>query len=185
MLVARVRPEVVGITGSALRGVFARNDAWLATNDLFRRDDDGDYWFVDYVRALIRTSEGPVPTMPIQDALGGLDAVDLVAAYGVPVGDGHEIAVAAVTVRAGRQLSPAAIASALAGLAPAQRPAVVHVVDELPLTTWYRPRTGPLRATGVPQPRRGRAWYRDAARGSYKPLTKAARDRIVAGGAPS
>jgi putative long chain acyl-CoA synthase len=181
MLVARVRPEVVGITGSALRGVFARNDAWLATNDLFRRDADGDYWFVDYVQALIRTAAGPVPTMPIQDALGDLEAVDLVVAYGVAVGPALEIAVAAVTVREGEQLSPAAIASALASLPPTQRPEIVHVIDEMPLTTWFRPRTGPLRAAGIPHARRGRAWYGDAARGSYKQLTKAARDRLAAG----
>jgi putative long chain acyl-CoA synthase len=185
MLVARVRPELVPMTGSALRGVFARNDAWLATNDLFRRDGDGDYWFIDYVQALIRTVSGPVATMPIQDALGDLDAIDLVVAYGVGAAPGLEIAVAAVTVRKGEQLSPAAVASALASLPPTQRPTIVHVVDELPLTTWYRPRTGPLRAAGLPEPRRGRVWYQDAARGSYKPLTKAARERLAAGLQPA
>ena len=28
-----------------LRGVFARDDAWMATGDLFRVDADGDLWF--------------------------------------------------------------------------------------------------------------------------------------------
>ena len=32
---------------SALRGIFKVDDAWLATNDLFWRDSDGDYWMVD------------------------------------------------------------------------------------------------------------------------------------------
>lgn len=42
MLLARLRRgEPTSMT--PLRGVFAREDAWLATGDLFRRDADGDY----------------------------------------------------------------------------------------------------------------------------------------------
>ena len=73
-----------------LRGVFARDDAWLATGDLFRRDADGDYWRVDSVGDVIRTADGPVFTAPIRDALGELPAVDLAVAYGVsPDGGGR------------------------------------------------------------------------------------------------
>ena len=50
--------------------MFARDDAWLATGDLFRRDADGDYWRLDSVGDVIRTAAGPVFTAPIRDALG-------------------------------------------------------------------------------------------------------------------
>ena len=82
MLLARAA-SADGMATIALRGVFARDDAWLATTDLFRRDADGDYWRLDSVRELIRTATGPVFTAPIRDALGDLPAIDLAVAYGV------------------------------------------------------------------------------------------------------
>jgi putative long chain acyl-CoA synthase len=174
MLLARVSPSETTST-TPLRGVFSRDDAWLATGDLFRRDSDGDYWRVDNIADVIRSAQGPVFTGLIRDALGDIPAVDLAVAYGVlPAGGEHEIAVAAVTVRAGHELEAGEIGRALAGLEPWERPAIVHVVDEIPVTTWFRPLTGPLKAAGVPEPAEGvRAWYRDPESDAYRPLTEA------------
>ena len=150
MLLTRLR-GVVATSESPLRGLFEPDDAWLATGDLFRADEDGDLWLVDNVGGLIRTAAGHVAAFPILDALGDLDAVDLAAVYGVPAPGGERsLAVAAVTARPGFELDAAAIADALAPLEPAQRPDLVHVVDEIPVTTWYRPNTAALRAAGVP-----------------------------------
>jgi putative long chain acyl-CoA synthase len=175
MLLARERPGVMTTVDSALRGVFERADAWRATGDLFCRDFDGDHWLVDDVRALVRTAAGPVASLPIQEALGDLDAVDLAVAYGVRAGE-HEIAVAAVTQRARTTLTAADLARALDELEHAHRPLVVHVVEQIPLTTWYRPLAAPLRAAGVPRASR-RAWYRDG--GAYRRLTAAVRARLT------
>jgi putative long chain acyl-CoA synthase len=175
MLLARKRPGVVSSTESALRGVFERDDAWLSTGDLFRQDLDGDFWLVDDVRSLIRTAEGPVPSAPIAEALGDLEAVDLAIAYGVRAGT-DELAVAAVTQRTRTKLSAAQISSALSALPVQRRPQVVHVVREIPLTTWYRPLTDPLRRVGLPRSGR-RAWYRDGER--YKQLTSEVRTRLL------
>ncbi|HWF36704.1 MAG TPA: AMP-binding protein, partial [Solirubrobacteraceae bacterium] len=159
-------------TGTApMRGVFSRDDAWLSTGDLFRIDADGDYWRVDAVADTISTAEGIVFTVPIRDALGELPAVDLAVAYGVPEGSapGLELAAAAVTLRAGRELTARDLTEALMGLEPAERPSVVRVVDEIPVTTWYRPVTGPLRAQGIPRTGAGgRVWYRDRERDAYR-----------------
>jgi putative long chain acyl-CoA synthase len=66
-------------------------------------------------------------------------------------------------------------------LSPEERPAIVHVVDELPVTTWYRPMTGPLRRAGIPEPGPGKlAWYLDASGSVYRPLTAGARRRLLA-----
>jgi putative long chain acyl-CoA synthase len=161
MLLARVQPS--DPLSTPLRGVFSREDAWLQTGDLFRRDADGDFWRLDNVADVIRTADGPVSTGPIRDALGDLPAVDLVVAYGIaPTGGAYEIAVAAVTLRSGRELVATDIASALRGLPRSERPAIVHVVDQIPVTTWYRPMTGPLRDAGIAEPGEGsKAWYRD------------------------
>ncbi len=172
MLLARVRPTDP-LTVVPLRGVFAPNDAWLVTGDLFRRDADGDHWRVDNVAEVIRTADGPVFSTPIRAALGELPAVDLAVAYGVRSDErAHQIAVAAVTLRSGRRLNARELGDALAGLAPDQRPAVVQVVDRIPVTTWYRPITAALRDAGVPRPGDGTvAWYRDPKRDTYRPLT--------------
>jgi putative long chain acyl-CoA synthase len=180
MLLARVRPtEPLSVV--PLRGVFASEDAWLATGDLFKRDADGDYWRIDGVADLIHTEDGPVFTTPIRDLLGELHAVDLAVAYGVrPEGNEHELAVAAVTLRAGQELTPKEISRALRSLEPEQRPLIVHVVQSIPVTTWFRPITGPLRKAGVPEPGEGRqAWYRDASGDTYRPLTANARRRLI------
>jgi putative long chain acyl-CoA synthase len=178
LLLARI--EAGAPTGTApLRGVFARDDAWLSTGDLFRIDSEGDYWRLDAVTDTIPTAAGIVFTVPIRDALGDLPAVDLAVAYGVPAGQ-FEIAVAAVALRAGRELTARDITESLMGLEPAERPAIVHVVDAIPVTTWYRPLTGPLREAGIPQPAAGKqAWYRDRTRDTYRPLTGAVRARLA------
>jgi putative long chain acyl-CoA synthase len=177
MLLARERRGVVSSADSPLRGVFERGDAWLSTGDLFRADVDGDLWLVDDVRSLIRTARGPVASLPIQEALGDLDAVDLAVAYGVrPARAMYELAVAAVTQRARRTLVAADLQRALGALPPAERPDVVHVVRTIPLTTWNRPLTSALRARGLPRAGR-RAWVREG--GRYVELTPERRAGLV------
>jgi putative long chain acyl-CoA synthase len=180
MLLARVRPsEPLSVV--PLRGVFAPEDAWVATGDLFRRDADGDYWRLDGVGDVIRSADGPVFTTPIKDALGDLPAVDLVVAFGVrPPGGQSELAVAALTLRAGHDLRARDLSKAVAPLEREQRPLLVRVVDRIPVTTWFRPLTGPLRAEGIPEPgEHAQAWYLDASGEQYRPLTATARKRLV------
>jgi putative long chain acyl-CoA synthase len=149
------------------------------TGDLFRKDADGDYWRVDNLADVVRTAAGPVFTGPIRDALGDLAAVDLAVAYGVSPNGEDEVAVAAVTLVPGEELSAQQVARALDVLPASERPTVVHIVDEIPVTTWFRPLTGPLRDAGIPAPQNGRVvWYRDAG-DRYRPLTEAARKRLV------
>jgi len=94
--------------------------------------------------------------------------------------DEHEVAVAAVTLRAGRELTGREIGRALGVLEPEQRPALVHVVDRIPVTTWFRPLTGELRAAGIGEPKEGKeAWYLDASGATYRQLTAPARQRLM------
>lgn len=179
MLLARVGPsEPLSVT--PLRSLFTAGDAWVVTGDLFRRDADGDYWRVDGAGDVIHTTRGPVFTTPIRDALSATPAVDLSVAYGVPRATAEdEIAMAAVTLRAGRELTARVIDRALAVLPRDQRPAIVQVVDRIPVTTWFRPITRAFRAAGVPgSDHDGTAWYLDdSGDGTYRPLGSAARWR--------
>ncbi len=84
-LMARV--DAVGSVGNdrVQRDVFEPGDAWPASGDLVRRDEDGDYWFVDRLADVIRTAFGLVPSRLIEDALYELPEVALAAVYGVPL----------------------------------------------------------------------------------------------------
>jgi putative long chain acyl-CoA synthase len=180
MLLARVRPTDP-LSVVPLRGVFGSGDAWVVTGDLFRRDGDGDYWRVDGVGEVIRTEDGPAFTSAIRDALADLPAVDLAVAYGVATAPGEpQVAVAAVTLREGGELTARELGRALADLKPVQRPLIIRVVDEMPVTTWYRPITISLRREGIPAPgAEVEAWYRDASGAAYRPLTEAAYRRLT------
>jgi putative long chain acyl-CoA synthase len=184
LLVVRARPSDTSVT--PMRGVFSRDDAWLSTGDLFRRDSDGDHWRLDGVYDVIHTADGPVLAAPIRDALGDLAAVDLAVAYGLRPGDGDgagagELVVAAVTLRPDHELTAEMLSHGLSGVAEGHRPAVVQVIDEMPVTTWFRPLTRPLRQAGLPNAGDGRAWYLDRSGRRYRPLTDAARRRLSRG----
>ena len=180
LLVTRARAGDTSVT--PMRGVFSRDDAWLSTGDLFRRDADGDYWRLDGVYDVIHTKSGPVLAAPIRDALGDLAAVDLAVAYGLRASDdAAEFAVAAVTLRPDHELNAEMLSHALDEVPEGHRPAVVHVIDEIPVTTWFRPLTRPLRQAGLPAPADGRAWYLDRGGRRYRPLTEAARKRLSGG----
>ena len=130
-----------------LRGVFSRDDAWGSTGDLFRCDERGFLWLVDASSALVRTADGVVAPSVAKLALEELEEVDVAVAFGLPARKrgGPDKLAAAVAVRDGYELDARALSDAVAGLDPTDRPAEILLVDELPVTTWYRPRVGELR----------------------------------------
>jgi putative long chain acyl-CoA synthase len=155
----------------SMRGVFAEGDTWITTDHLFRRDRDGDYWFVDNRNTVIQSVRGPVFCQPICDALGDITAIDLAVVYPVAT-DAHDVAVAAVTVGKGGTLTAAILTTALSSLPRDQRPAIIHIVDRIPLTPSYRPLSTTLREAGLPAPGET-TWYHDHTDGHYRPLATA------------
>jgi putative long chain acyl-CoA synthase len=92
--------------------------------------------------------------------------------FGVPDPDGdHALAVGAVTLRKGQKLTIADLEDALGALPQEARPHFVRVVSEIPVTTWYRPITAPLKALGVPDGKKGIA-YRLNPEGGYNKVAK-------------
>ena len=82
VLLAKSRPGLDAARVS-MRGVFAEGDTWITTDHLFRRDSDGDYWFVDNRNTVIQSMRGPVFCQPICDALGDITVIDLAVVYPV------------------------------------------------------------------------------------------------------
>jgi putative long chain acyl-CoA synthase len=97
-----------------------------------------------------------------------------VAAYGVEAPGGTEVLVAAVELRAGRELPADALTAAMAHLPEAGRPAVVRIVPAIPRTTWWRPHRAALRGQGTDLS--GGGWALGA-EGTYLPTVAAARSR--------
>ena len=147
-----------------LRNLFEAGDAWFSSGSLVNRDADGDYWLIDSVDTQIRTADDVVASLPITAALGKLPAVDLVHTFGVATDDA-EVAVAALSLVDGQDVSAADLDEALASLPAEQRPAFVRVVDEVPMTPWHRPVAGPLRRDPLPPPGR---YFTRTDDGSYK-----------------
>jgi len=179
LLLARADNALDAVITTPLRGVFAREDAWHATGDLFQVDADGDHWLVDNVSSLLRTAHGVAFNQPIQDALGDAWGVDLCVTYGVPSPVEEQVyALAAVMVRSGREVTAEDVTAALSALAPDLRPELVHIVDRIPVTIAYRLDTAPLREKGLPAPGK-QAWWYDRRKDAYVPLTAARRARLL------
>lgn len=172
------RPRL-GVDASVrrLRGVFRRGDTWVSTNDVFERDRDGDFWLLGPASTVVRTAHGPVYPIQVADALGDLPEVDLSVVYGVPGATGL-VAVAAVSKWGSKAITAADVGGALASVPAAGRPDIVHVVDEIPVTNWYRPDATKLATRGLPKAG-PRTWVRDPKSGKYVRLTKAVRDGLA------
>jgi putative long chain acyl-CoA synthase len=172
MLLAKLSHRDGAYPDRSLRALFEGGDAWLATGDLFRVDADGDHWLIGGVQSLIRTPHGATPPIPVQDAVSALDEVHLSVAYPVAQDDGSLAVAVAVSLRPGEsvdleRLAPE-LSEAVQVLSPTDRPRYIRVVDEIPRTTWYRVRTGPLRAEGIPAD--GSVLVLDEDAGGYRPL---------------
>ncbi|WP_220186826.1 AMP-binding protein [Pseudonocardia pini] len=150
------------------RGVFAADDAWLVTGELFRADADGDLWYVGRQDSALPSGTGALHPREVEDALGELPGVGLAVCHRGPGGD----VVAAVQAAA---LTPRALDQAFGALPGPGRPDVVHLVPEIPLTAWFRPDLAALPAPGEA----GRVWKRSRA-GRY-----AARRRRTEEGGPA
>ncbi|WP_373876665.1 alpha/beta fold hydrolase [Lolliginicoccus levis] len=167
-------------SSNVIRGVFKAGDIWIPTDHLFRRDADGDYWMVDNRNSVMRTDQGIVYSLPIEDALADVELLDLAVVYGVEQ-QGRAFVVAAVSRRSdapGREFAPEHFDRALAVLPGSQRPDIIHEVREIPMTTWYRPKTRLLAEQGLPAAD-SHAWYYDTTEHKYLRLTEAARKRIL------
>jgi putative long chain acyl-CoA synthase len=160
-------------SASVKRGVFAAGDTWISTENLFYRDDDGDYWLAGRRGTVIHTARGLVYTEPVTEALGCINGVDLAVTYNVPVGD-QEAAVSAVTLLPGATITPADLTEAVAKLPIGQGPDIVCVVPEMNLSTSYRPMVSALRAAGIPKAGR-HVWYFDGDSDEFRKLTPAVR----------
>jgi putative long chain acyl-CoA synthase len=119
------------------RDVRERGDTWFLTGDVMRKDEDGDYWFLDRLSDVTRTPHGPVFTRPVEDALYQLPEIRLCAVYAGPDAQATE---AVLVLRKGRKLEPEALTRCAQHLLePHARPRLVKVFEGMALTDGNRP----------------------------------------------
>jgi putative long chain acyl-CoA synthase len=166
-------------TASVKRGVFAPADTWIATEYLFRRDADGDFWLMGRRGSVVRTARGLVYAEPVTDALGLITGVDLAVTYDVSVG-GRQLAASALTLLPGATITAADLTDAVANMPVGLGPDIVHVCPQMSFSATYRPTVSALRAAGIPKSGR-QAWYFDARSNEFRRLTPAARAELTGG----
>ena len=165
-------------TASVKRGVFAPGDTWVSTENLFRRDEDGDYWLLGRRGSVVHTPRGLVYPEPVTDAIGLINGVDLAVTYNVPFGN-LDVAVSAVTLLPGASITAADLTEAFAAMPIGLGPDIVCVVPEMTLSATYRPTVSALRAAGIPKSGR-HVWYFDTVSKQYRRLTPAVRAELSA-----
>ena len=121
-----------------VRSAFDPDDSWFVTGNVMRRDEHGDYWFVDRLSAMLRTAEGPVSVRSIEDALYRHPSIAQAAVYGKLVA-GHQVAFAVVVTEDRSELDSAALEALCEDLETPERPTYIKQVDRIPLTEGFRP----------------------------------------------
>lgn len=126
------------------RGLFEADDAWYVTGDLMRKDAMGDYEYVDRLSQVVQTPQGPVFTPALEDLLYELPEVQLAVVH--KTAGSRQVPIASLILHdpENRPLPLAALGELLGELPTYQRPAVVRVVESLPMTDGHRPLKGEL-----------------------------------------
>jgi crotonobetaine/carnitine-CoA ligase len=129
----------------------AWRNGWLHTGDAFRRDAEGNYFFVDRLKDAIRRRGENISSLELEAEVAEHPAVAECAAVGVPSSFGEEDVLVAVVPAPGAPLDPAELVAFLQPRIPRfMLPRYVRVVAELPKTPTAKVRKGALRDAGVP-----------------------------------
>ena len=184
-----VRSAFVGYADKAatekkvLRNVFKKGDAWFRTGDLMRQDEDGYFYFVDRIGDTFRWKGENVSTSEVAERLAHVPGVQEVNVYGVPVGklDGkagmaslvvdETFAIEQLAEYVDRELPVYA------------RPLFVRLQPQIETTGTFKYRKMDLVQDGFdPAKVKDPIWFRNPDKKAYTRVTKAAYEKIAAGG---
>ena len=149
-----------GYLGDAEATARAWRNGWFHTGDLFRRDERGNYFFVDRLKDVVRRRGENISSFEVESAL--MLHPDVAEAAVVAVRDqiGEEEVLAVVTPVEGRTLDPAELLKFLQPRLPHfMLPRFVRILDRMPKTPTHKIEKHVLRAEGVTE----QTWDREAA----------------------
>lgn len=138
----------------------AWRNGWFHTGDAFRRDEAGDFYFVDRIVDTIRRRGENVSSTEVElEFLAHPDVLEAVA-IGVPAENGDQEILAVVRLMDGREQDPVALTRFLIPRMPHfMLPKYIRFVTSIPKTETQKPRKAQLRGEGVTD----QTWDREAA----------------------
>jgi crotonobetaine/carnitine-CoA ligase len=124
-------------------------DGWFKTGDLFRRDADGYYYFVDRLKDALRRRGENISSTEVEDVALKHPAVVECAVVAVPSEWSEDEVMIFVVVAGGASVSPEELTEFMAERVPAFAvPRFVEFVDELPKTPSLKVQKAVLRSRG-------------------------------------
>jgi len=137
----------------------AWRNGWFHTGDVFRRDADGDFFFVDRLKDAIRRRGENISSYEVEVEILGHPDVREAAVVAVPSEHTEDEVLAVISTVEGRSIDPAAIVAHLRPrLAAFMIPRYIRVLDDLPKTPTSKVEKHVLRAQGLEAP----VWDREA-----------------------
>lgn len=128
----------------------ALRNGWFHTGDAFRRDAEGNFFFVDRIKDAIRRRGENISSFEVESAAVLHPAVREAAAVGVPCPDSEDDLLVAVSLVEDAQLEPVQLLEFLRDqLAHFMVPRYIRVLKELPKTPTAKVQKFALRAEGV------------------------------------
>ena len=136
-------------------------DGWFHTGDLVRRDAEGNFFFVDRKKNVIRRSGENISAVEVESVLNQHPAVKTSAVAATPDAVRGDEVLACIVVREGAdasqraQIAASIVQHALDQLAYYKAPGYIAFVDALPLTPSQKIQRGQLREMAQSLPGQG------------------------------
>ena len=128
----------------------AWRNGWFHTGDAFRRDAEGNFFFVDRIKDAIRRRGENISSFEVEAEVGAHASVREAAVVGVPSEFGEDDVLAVVAPVAGQIIDPAELLAFLILRLPHfMVPRYVRVLPELPKTPTQKVQKNILRGEGV------------------------------------
>jgi crotonobetaine/carnitine-CoA ligase len=128
----------------------AWRNGWFHTGDAFRRDADGNWFFVDRMKDAIRRRGENISSFEVESEVLAHPAIREAAAVAVPSEIAEDEVLVAVSLGEGCTLDPAALIEFLRPrLAHFMIPRYVRIVDDLPKTPTQKVQKHRVRSEGV------------------------------------
>lgn len=125
-------------------------NGWFHTGELFRRDEQGDYFFVDRKKDALRRRGENISSAEVEREILAHPAVLEAAVVGVPSEFGEDDVLAAIALSPGCSLDPQELLVFLAPrMAHFMVPRYVRIVDALPRTETHKVQKYQLRKEGI------------------------------------
>jgi len=128
----------------------AWRNGWFHTGDAFRRDAEGNFFFVDRMKDAIRRRGENISSFEVEAEVLCHPAILEAAAIPVPSASSEDEVMLVVTANAGHVVDPRALLRFLAPRMPGfMLPRYIRVVDEMPKTPTAKIEKHRLRAEGI------------------------------------